>query len=304
MQHLEATHTITQKHIGLSAETPVLCQNMEFGGEGEVPPHDHDYYEICLFHEGSASHRTTYYTQPVQQGSVIVVPPGPVHGFENTHGMRITNIYYLAEWLLDDLRILRSEAGLVPLFLSAALFGPSRDNIIPQFQLGTSVLVAIVQEIQALQDAGNEQKPSLLLLKSILQKIMVYLCRAYTESDPRSAEPPFRKEVWWLLDRIERTIFQGIPFQVQEAARESGYSPDGLSRIFKEATGRNLVDYYQHRRIQHAQRLLLDPRQTVTEVAYQIGYSDTAHLCKQFKQILNMTPGQYRRQYIHDNTAL
>ena len=304
MQPLIATHTITQKHIGLSAETPVLCQHMEFGGEGEVPAHDHDYYEICLFHEGSATHKTNYYSQHVNQGGVIVVPPGPVHGFENTRGMRVTNIYYLAEWLLDDLRILRSEAGLVPLFLSTALFGPSRESFIPQFQLGPGALNSTVQEIHALQEAGKEQKPSLLLLKSILQKIMVFLSRAYTESDPRSAELPFRKEVWWLLDRIERTIFQGIPFQVQEAARESGYSPDGLSRIFKEATGRNLVDYYQHRRIQHAQRLLLNPRQTVTEVAYQTGYSDTAHLCKQFKQILNMTPGQYRRQYIHDTATM
>jgi len=53
---------------------------------------------------------------------VIVVPPGDVHAFAKVRGLEVTNVYYLAEWLLDELKSLWDQDGLVPLFLARSLF--------------------------------------------------------------------------------------------------------------------------------------------------------------------------------------
>jgi len=110
--------------------------------------------------------------------------------------------------------------------------------------------------------------------------------------------PSCRAEVWWAIDRIEEATLRGDPFHAADAARELGMTADHLGRLFKEATGRTLVSYYKHRRVQYAQRLLLGPRMSITDVALAAGYCDAAHFCKQFKQLTGITPTAYRARYL------
>jgi AraC-like DNA-binding protein len=40
----------------------------------------------------------------------------------------------------------------------------------------------------------------------------------------------------------------------------------------------------------------VDPRATLATVAVDLGYSDQAHLANEFRSVLGLTPGAYRRQ--------
>ncbi|WP_146767101.1 helix-turn-helix domain-containing protein [Paenibacillus sp. YN15] len=68
-----------------------------------------------------------------------------------------------------------------------------------------------------------------------------------------------------------------------------------LSRLFKEETGENFVDYLARIRIQQAMRLLKETELTVQEVAVRAGYTHYVSFNRVFKRIAGVTPGDYRK---------
>src|SRR5690349_8083891 len=115
----KARFTIEQSNVQLSAGRPVRAQRMDV--PEDVPPHDHAYHEICIVTSGRARHRTKNGRAPLSRGDMFVVPPGEVHAIERVDGLAVINAYYLSEWLMEDLGLLWTEPGAVPLFLSTSL---------------------------------------------------------------------------------------------------------------------------------------------------------------------------------------
>lgn len=289
------THTITQGQVGISAARPVAINVMRIDSGG-VAPHDHDYYEVSFVCGGSAVHQTPYADRPIGRGAVIVVAPGSVHAFSNPEQLDIVNVYYLAEWLVDDLAMLWRQPGLVPLFLASTLFGDRSARRIPLGQLPDEELQLCCAEVEAIARENRRETPSLLLLRSALLKLMVMTAR-HLESEAGDIAHSFRREVWLTMDRVEQCIAQGEPFRVAATASAAGVSTDYLSRIFRQATGDSPMEYYQRRRVQHAGRLLLDAEREVSEVAHALGFCDAAHFSKVFRRVQGMSPRAYRVQY-------
>lgn len=68
-----------------------------------------------------------------------------------------------------------------------------------------------------------------------------------------------------------------------------------LSRLFKEETGENFVDYLARIRIEQAMRLLKETELPVQEIAARSGYTHYVSFNRVFKRIAGVTPGDYRK---------
>jgi len=291
---LKPRFTVTQQWAKLSATRPVNTQ--KFHVVEAVPAHDHLFYEVCFVHRGEATHCTDFYDAEITRGSVVVMAPGTIHAFAAPRQLDVTNIYYLAEWMLTDMRQLWEHDGLVPLFLADSLFRRLTPIRIPQFQLNARETTELERELRTMTLELSATRPSLLLLKSILTKFMILLSRAYCRKESRELGFQFRREVWSVLDRIEQCIAESQPFHVIDAAKQLDLSHNHLVVLFKQATGFPPLEYYQRRRIQHACRLLLNPRLSITEVGYTLNFSDAAHFSRQFKQFYGAGPREYRQR--------
>lgn len=67
-----------------------------------------------------------------------------------------------------------------------------------------------------------------------------------------------------------------------------------FSRIFKEATGQNFIDYLTELRIEKAKSLLITTQYSLKEICNLCGYSDPNYLSKIFKKKVGVTPTEYR----------
>jgi AraC-like DNA-binding protein len=265
------------------------------GVEHAVPPHDHTYHEISLILDGSAVHRcASHGRSTVQSGAAIVMPPGAVHAFDGPRGLRVVNIYYLAEWLAADLSSLWSEGGLVPLFLSASVTGPSHGRP-ARFDLTADEMSAITFDLRDIEAESAARIPSRALMRGAFIKVLVRMTRAAART--ACALPRHRAEVQRAIDEIERLVASASPFDVTALAASTALSSDYLGRLFHGAMGRSPIDYYQLRRVQRACQLLTDPTQSVTAIALDLGYADTPHLCRMFKRYRHMSPTAYRAMY-------
>lgn len=70
-----------------------------------------------------------------------------------------------------------------------------------------------------------------------------------------------------------------------------------FDRRFIEATGNTPFEYLQRVKMEAAKKLLEAGRKTVTEVMYDVGYSDAGAFRKVFKEVTSLTPVGYRNKY-------
>lgn len=81
----------------------------------------------------------------------------------------------------------------------------------------------------------------------------------------------------------------------QGAARAIGVSRRGLERAFRIAVGLSPAAYSRLRRIDHCARELRREGAALSALALDAGYADQAHFCREFRQIVGLSPGAYRR---------
>ena len=67
-----------------------------------------------------------------------------------------------------------------------------------------------------------------------------------------------------------------------------------LSRIFKENTGENFIDYLTGLRIERAKELLATTQYSMKEIGVMSGYPDSNYFSKTFKKNVGVTPTEYR----------
>jgi AraC family transcriptional regulator len=82
---------------------------------------------------------------------------------------------------------------------------------------------------------------------------------------------------------------------LETLAGESGYSRSHFLRMFQAATGYTPHRYLLQLRLERAQELMRRRATSLIDIAADCGFSSQAHMTKVFRQLLGMTPTQYRR---------
>ena len=96
----------------------------------------------------------------------------------------------------------------------------------------------------------------------------------------------------WIYDRFADN------FEISEAAALIGVSPEHFCRMFKECTGKRPFEYVTELRIEHAKSLLVsDEDISISEIASEIGYSDTSYFIRKFRSAEGISPGKYRKKF-------
>lgn len=83
------------------------------------------------------------------------------------------------------------------------------------------------------------------------------------------------------------------PPNIALLAREAGMSEPKMRKLFKQTFGKGVFEYYQSMRMQEAARLLKEKRLTVSEVGYQLGFTNLSHFSRVFEAYIGLKPKKY-----------
>ncbi|MBE6590014.1 MAG: helix-turn-helix transcriptional regulator [Ruminococcaceae bacterium] len=83
---------------------------------------------------------------------------------------------------------------------------------------------------------------------------------------------------------------------LSDIAYVTGYSPNYFHHVFTAVMGKTPQRYLLDVRLGHAKYLLAQPEKTLSEIAYECGFSSQAYFTEQFKKMTYTTPGQYRKR--------
>jgi AraC family transcriptional regulator len=67
-----------------------------------------------------------------------------------------------------------------------------------------------------------------------------------------------------------------------------------LSKMFSEVTGVTIEQYFILQKIERAKELIVYDEMSLTQIAFELGYSSVAHLSSQFKKVTGLTPSHFK----------
>lgn len=94
---------------------------------------------------------------------------------------------------------------------------------------------------------------------------------------------------------IELNIHEKLA--VDELADKVSVGRRSFERRFKSATGNTVQEYIHRIKIEGAKRSFENSRKNISEVMYDVGYTDTKAFRTMFKKITGLTPVEYRNKY-------
>lgn len=108
-----------------------------------------------------------------------------------------------------------------------------------------------------------------------------------------------------LSENIERVIhyisrYPNKAIPLEKLAEISGYSLSRFKAKFKEEIGVPPSEYLTLQRIKYAKKMLETTDMSVTELAYSLEFSSSNYFATVFKKILNVTPQQYKKNFMAD----
>lgn len=95
---------------------------------------------------------------------------------------------------------------------------------------------------------------------------------------------------------IEEYYYRDL--SLDDVSRIVDISPYYFSKLFKEETGENFIEYLTNIRIEKAKKLLHNRELSIKNICMDIGYSDPNYFSRIFKKQVGLTPTEYRERLI------
>ena len=109
-----------------------------------------------------------------------------------------------------------------------------------------------------------------------------------TVDTPQRALPAWRLR--HVLDYIEAHLAEDL--SLAELAAVAGYSVSHFKPLFRQAVGLPAHRYVLERRVERARELLLQGRQSISEIALDAGFSHASHMARCLRRVLGVSPAQ------------
>lgn len=159
----------------------------------------------------------------------------------------------------------------------------------------SSTEIALLRRAFSLFSSENphDQRTAVLSLSSFLFNLQYMLPVKYGK----------RTEIDKNISGVLEYILQNLSDEVtlDKLAEVSGYSLSHFKLKFKEQIGMPPAEYVILQKIKYAKQMIETTDMTVTELAYELGFSSSNYFSTVFKKILNVTPKQYKKNFMRDN---
>jgi AraC family transcriptional regulator len=101
----------------------------------------------------------------------------------------------------------------------------------------------------------------------------------------------------WQLRQAKQILISRLdePISLAELARACKLSPGHFARAFRQTTGQPPHRWLMVQRIEKAKQLLVDSTLSLAQIAQKCGFADQSHFTRVFAQLVQSSPGQWRR---------
>ena len=232
--------------------------------EQRLPSHQHDKAQLLLVFGGIAYLQTGEKDFYIPSNHYIWIPENYPHNLMfNTQDLYIINIYFPEERAGN----FYEELGIYPVSKLLA------------------EMLSFSEKWQGDYCKGSWEFEFLSTLKGILSKenLKKFSIQLPTTDDQRLNA---------IIDSFRNRLNENLSLDI--IAQQSGMSVRSLTRLFQTKLHITFVQYLKMLRIIKAMELINDTDLNMTEIAYEIGYSNISAFSNNFYLLTNMRPTEFK----------
>lgn len=146
------------------------------------------------------------------------------------------------------------------------------------------------------QELDSDPLKSPLYAESIANLLSVRLLKRFTEGAGSAATlpaAPFSARQMAIIDEYISSNLEA-DITVASIAALLSLGPLQFSRRLKAGTGMSPYQYVTNRRISRSCELLDSNKHSIADIGLEVGFNGQSHFSARFKQVVGMTPGEYR----------
>lgn len=245
----------------------------------EIKQHRHEtFFQILQIRTGEGDALFGKERQRLTSGTIVMVPPGIIHGFRFSRDLDGQVITMLA-----------TRVSARPGCLMRFMARPWLFEVRPDAE--GNYLMATLDRIE--QELALHFSPRASLLEACLDVFLTLAAdRTASSDDPGEISARDRTARLNALIGAHYREHQPATFY----AARLGLSVTHLNRVARSGTGRSLNELITDRLMAEARRNLVFSLLSVQQIAYELGYSDPAYFTRAFLRATGETPGAFRKR--------
>ncbi len=261
------------------------------------PLHNHSYFEIIFVEQGQGIHCINEHRFQYQTGDVFLLGPQDSHTFEISTR---THFCYLrfTEFFFQNSQHKQWQQTIEYLFHTP--FQTNGSLVRDEEEKGRlrNLLVVLMNEYE------HRQRPfAAQVVTYLMQSILSLLARTISEEVSQTKMVSDKTQVQQrseLLDQllayVRHHIYSPEKLRLEHLAVQFHYSPNYLSIFFKRHMGQSLQQYIVQYKLKLVETRLRYSDWSISQIAYELAFSDESHLTKLFKKYYQHTPSEFRKQ--------
>lgn len=244
----------------------------------EFMPHLHRDLEFVMVLEGEMAYATPYCKAVMKEGDIALFLPNQIHSFCTPTHSRCVIVNFSVGYVSAFLRKINGKIGAKC-----------------HYHAGEALINYLID----LYVRQSKDQLDYLTVKASCYAV----CARYAQDIELIAAPEDNGDVLHrILTYVNENYTENISLKSMSAA--IGYNEDYLSHFFRKTLGLAFRAYVNLLRIDHACQLIEQGELSISNIALACGFQNIRSFNRAFKQIMEETPMNYKKQNRHGGIGL
>ena len=265
-------------------------------GHPDYPMHRHEFEELVIIKEGSGINSVDGMDYPLHAGDTFLIPRGRTHAYSQMNHLTCYNIYFdsrqfdLKRWVTQALPGFHALFTVEPSYRRKKEFNS-------RLRLDMEQLLRIWNLAESMEQILAEEKPGFRFIALARFLELTGLLSRYYEKAAHSDSLKILR-IAKAISYMETCFTEDIT--VEHLAEIAHMSPRNFHRLFLAATGKTPTAHLIGLRVMQAAHLLSSTSQSITEISFVCGFTDSNYFARQFRGLMNESPTEFRKRTVWD----
>lgn len=247
--------------------------------------HKHSFYEILWTEKGISKQIIDYNEYEVTPNSLFFISPNQVHHFEEWKPLTGGTILFTEDFYLLN------RTNKDPLFELSFL-----DNLYsnPCITFSKKEFGEILNIINQIEIEQNRKDKNPTVIQAFLHILLAQVQRRIDSTTPANNSKKYLVQFKQFKQSLEQHFAENKTASFY--ADKLHITQHHLNLICKKITNNTATKIIRARSILEAKRLLTFTDKTITEIAFELNFTDSSYFAKSFKSLTNQTPQEFKNK--------
>ena len=268
----------------------------EFGKNFSHTPEKHNFWEMVYVDKGSITAITNGVACTLEQGQVLFHEPNEIHSHISDN--KVANNMLVISFTSNDqtmnffnkkcFTLDKTSKTLLSLFLQEA----------------KNALGKIPDKYEDRRNLNFSSSPigSTQLLQCYLTEFLIRLMRngdslsEHIHSNEESRTIASNSLIELIKEYMQNNIYSSLT--LKDICVHFMLGKSQLSKIFKDTTGKSIIEYYNNLKIAESKKLIREEQFSVSEISDMLGYSSIHIFSRAFKKAVGFSPTAYKKSIL------